>query len=118
MNQTALIVGVSGIVGRNLADLLISQKDWQIYGMARRPGQREGILSIAVDLQDAAAVEIAVKDVKPTHVFLATWLRQPTEEENIRVNAGMVRNVLEAVSTAKTVQHAALVTGLKHYLGP
>jgi nucleoside-diphosphate-sugar epimerase len=34
------------------------------------------------------------------------------------VNAGMVRNVLEAVSKTKTVQHVALVTGLKHYLGP
>ena len=30
----------------------------------------------------------------------------------------MVRNVLNAVSEAKTVQHVALVTGLKHYLGP
>jgi nucleoside-diphosphate-sugar epimerase len=118
MNKTALIVGVSGIVGRNLADLLIAESDWQIYGMARRPGQREGIIPIAVDLQDAAAVGIALGDVKPTHVFLATWLRQPTEAENIRVNAGMVRNVLEAVSQAKTVQHVALVTGLKHYLGP
>jgi nucleoside-diphosphate-sugar epimerase len=118
MNKTALIVGVSGIVGRNLADLLISEKDWQVYGMARRPGQREGLTPIAVDLRDAAAVETALKDVNPTHVFLATWLRQSTEAENIRVNAGMVRNVLEAVSKAKTVQHVALVTGLKHYLGP
>jgi nucleoside-diphosphate-sugar epimerase len=118
MNKTALIVGVSGIVGRNLADLLISEKDWQVYGMARRPGQREGVISIAVDLQDAAAVETTLKDVKPTHIFLATWLRQSTEAENIRVNAGMVRNVLEAASKAKTVQHVALTTGLKHYLGP
>jgi nucleoside-diphosphate-sugar epimerase len=118
MKKTALIVGVSGIVGRNLADLLIAEKDWTVYGMARRPGLREGIIPVAVDLQDAAAVETALKDVKPTHIFLATWLRQPTEAENIRVNAGMVRNALDAVSDAKSVQHVALVTGLKHYLGP
>jgi nucleoside-diphosphate-sugar epimerase len=116
--KSALIVGVSGIVGRNLADLLIAENDWQVYGMARRPGERKGITSIAVDLQDASAVELALKDVKPTHVFLATWLRQSTEAENIRVNAGMVRNVLEVVSKTQTVQHVALVTGLKHYLGP
>jgi nucleoside-diphosphate-sugar epimerase len=30
----------------------------------------------------------------------------------------MVRNVLEAMSNAGSVQHVALVTGLKHYLGP
>ena len=118
MKKTALIVGVSGIAGRNLADLLIAGKDWTVYGMARRPGQREGIIPIAVDLQDATAVQSALKEVKPTHIFLATWMRQPTEAENIRVNAGMVRNVLNAVSNAKTVEHVALVTGLKHYLGP
>jgi nucleoside-diphosphate-sugar epimerase len=118
MKKTALIVGVSGIVGRNLADLLIAENDWTVYGMARRPGQREGIIPVAVDLQDAAAVQTALKDVKPTHIFLATWLRQPTETENIRVNAGMVRHALDAVSNAKSVQHVALVTGLKHYLGP
>ena len=118
VEKSALIVGVSGIVGRNLADLLIAEGDWQVYGMARRPGERKGITSIAVDLQDASAVELALKDVKPTHVFLAIWLRQSTEAENIRVNAGMVRNVLEVVSKTQTVQHVALVTGLKHYLGP
>lgn len=118
MKKTALIVGVTGIIGGNLVGRLIAEKDWTIYGIARRPGQREGIVPIAVDLQDAAAVHAALKDVKPTHIFLTTWLRQPTETENIRVNAGMVRNVLDAVSEAKTVQHVALVTGLKHYLGP
>jgi nucleoside-diphosphate-sugar epimerase len=118
MKKTALIVGVSGIVGRNLADLLIAEKDWAVYGMARRPGQRAGIIPISVDLQDAAAVQSALKGVEPTHVFLATWLRQPTEADNIRVNGGMVRNVLGAISVAKTVQHVGLVTGLKHYLGP
>ncbi len=116
--RTALIVGVSGIVGGNLADRLIAEGDWTIYGVARRPGQRAGITPIAADLQDANATRLALIDVKPTHVFLTTWLRQPTEAENIRVNAGMVRNVLDAVSDAKTAQHVALVTGLKHYLGP
>ena len=51
-------------------------------------------------------------------MFLTSWLRQPTEAENIRVNAGMVRNLLEAVRPAGSVRHVALVTGLKHYLGP
>jgi nucleoside-diphosphate-sugar epimerase len=105
-------------VGGNLADHLIAEKDWTVYGVARRPGQREGIIPIALDLQDADAAKLALADVKPTHIFLTTWLRQPTEAENIRVNAGMVRNVLAAVSKAKTVQHVGLVTGLKHYLGP
>lgn len=118
MRKTALIIGVSGIVGGNLAEHLVAAGDWTVYGVARRPGQRDGVTPVAVDLQDAAAVREALRNVKPTHVFLTTWLRQATEAENIRVNAGMVRNVLDAVAGAGTVQHVALVTGLKHYLGP
>ncbi len=118
MRNKALIVGVSGIVGRNLADLLVEQPDWDVYGMARNPGQSSGVVPIAADLRDSSLVEEALKDVKPTHIFLTTWLRQPTEAENIRINAGMVRHVLDAVSKAKSVQHVSLVTGLKHYLGP
>ena len=88
--------------------------------MARRatPANAKAFFPVTVDLQNAAATAAALKDIKPTHIFLATWLRQPTEAENIRVNAGMVRNVLNAVSSGKSVQHVALVTGLKHYLGP
>ena len=51
-------------------------------------------------------------------MFVSAWLRQPTEAENIRVNAAMVRNLLDAVRPAGSVWHVALVTGLKHYLGP
>jgi nucleoside-diphosphate-sugar epimerase len=61
---------------------------------------------------------VALQGIAPSHVFLNTWLRQPTEAENIRVNRTMVRNLLEAVSRSGSVRHVGLVTGLKHYLGP
>jgi nucleoside-diphosphate-sugar epimerase len=56
--------------------------------------------------------------LRPANVFISTWLRQKTEAENIKVNRTMVRNLLDAVSLAGSVMHVALVTGLKHYLGP
>jgi nucleoside-diphosphate-sugar epimerase len=116
--KTALIVGVSGIAGGNLADLLTTEKDWTVYGVARRPGQRKNVTPIGVDLQDPDAVKAGLYGIKPTHVFLTTWLRQATEADNIRVNSAMIRNVLNAVSATGSVEHVALVTGLKHYLGP
>jgi nucleoside-diphosphate-sugar epimerase len=118
MNKTALIVGVTGIVGGNLAERLTAEEDWTVYGLARRPGERQGVIPVAADLQDARAVAEALAEVRPTHVFLTAWLRQATEAENIRVNAGMVRHVLDALARSRTVAHVALVTGLKHYLGP
>ena len=118
MTNTALVVGASGIVGNNLARHL-SDRGWQVLGLARRPpSDLDGVRPIAADLQDPASLRDILASLRPTHVFLATWLRQPTEAENIRVNAAMVRNVLGALSGADTLSHVALVTGLKHYLGP
>ncbi len=117
MTPTALIVGSSGIVGSAAARLLVSE-DWNVLGLARRPMPQDGVTPITADLQDPAALTAALQGKAPTHVFLTSWLRQPTEAENIRVNAGMVRNLLEAVRPAGSVRHVALVTGLKHYLGP
>ena len=51
-------------------------------------------------------------------MFITAWARQATEAENIEVNGGIVRDVLAAVRPAGSVRHVALVTGLKHYLGP
>jgi nucleoside-diphosphate-sugar epimerase len=115
--NTALVVGSTGIVGANLANELHSS-GWSSYGLARNPIASPGLKPIAVDLQNADSVTTALKGLSVSHVFITAWLRQPTERQNIEVNGSMVRNVLNALSAAKSVQHVALVTGLKHYLGP
>ena len=118
MAGTALVVGASGIIGSTLAQALTGQ-DWTVYGLARRPPEDiQGLHTVAADLLDPASLEKALGDVAPTHLFLATWMRNATEAENIKVNAGMVRNVLAAVARSRSLRHVALVTGLKHYLGP
>lgn len=117
MTNTALVVGASGIVGNTLTRRLLD-RGWQVQGLARRPPDISGMVPVAADLLDPDGLRTAVASLRPSHVFLASWLRQPTEAENIRVNAAMVRNLLGALSPAGSVRHAALVTGLKHYLGP
>ena len=117
MTRTALIVGASGIVGSATATLLARQ-GWTVHGLARRPLTIEGVLPVAADLLDAAGTAAALRDVRPDAVFITTWLRQDSEAENIRVNAMMVRNLLDGLRANGTARHVALVTGLKHYLGP
>jgi nucleoside-diphosphate-sugar epimerase len=73
---------------------------------------------VIADLTDPAAVAAGLAGAAPTHLFLTAWSRQPTEAENIAVNAGITRNVLEASASGGRLRHAALMTGLKHYLGP
>jgi nucleoside-diphosphate-sugar epimerase len=117
MTATALVVGSSGIVGSAAADLL-TENGWTVHGLARRPIDQPGVLPVAVDLQDAAATAAALAGLRPDAVFITTWLRQDSEAENIRVNSAMVRNLLDALRPAGGARHVALVTGLKHYLGP
>ncbi|MBK4735006.1 SDR family oxidoreductase [Noviherbaspirillum pedocola] len=118
MQRTALVVGVSGIAGSHVARQLVAD-GWDVYGLARRPQADLGAVKpVAADLLDTESLKNALADVSPTHVFITTWMRNATEAENIRVNAAMVRNLLDALSSKKTVRHVALVTGLKHYLGP
>jgi nucleoside-diphosphate-sugar epimerase len=118
MTRSALVVGATGIIGNNLARHL-HERGWQVYGLARRPvPSTDGVLSLTADLLDAPSLRTALQGVRPTDVFISAWLRQRTEKENITINRTMVRNILDALSPLRTVKHVALVTGLKHYLGP
>ncbi|WP_407521211.1 SDR family oxidoreductase [Methylobacterium oryzisoli] len=117
MERSALVAGVSGIVGNALARHLVAE-GWTVHGLARRSTALPGMHPVAADLTDPAGLRTALSDLRPSHVFITTWLRQPTEADNIRVNGAMVRNLLDALSPGGSLRHAALVTGLKHYLGP
>jgi nucleoside-diphosphate-sugar epimerase len=117
MTNIALIVGSSGIVGRATASLL-AEEGWQVAGLARKVAEQAGVTAVRADLLDPESLDVALAGIRPTHVFIATWSRQATEAENIRVNATMVRNLLNVLRPARALRHVALVTGLKHYLGP
>jgi len=118
MDIVALVVGATGIAGRGVSHELLAHGA-KVYGLSRKPeGLVAGVTHVAADLTDAKGVKKAVADLKPTHVYLTTWSRQASEKENIEVNAGAVRTLLSALAPARSVKHVALVTGLKHYLGP
>ena len=115
--RTALVVGATGIGGSALADQLVAE-GWQVLALSRRPGrERDGIRWISADLRSADELARVLAPESPTHVFFTAWARQETEQQNIDVNGGMVRDLLAALDNAP-VEHVALVTGLKHYLGP
>ena len=114
----ALIAGATGIAGSNLAIKLL-EKGWTVFGISRNPkNDIEGLQPLAADLLNTDSLAMALSDIAPTHVFFTTWMRNDSEEENIRVNSAMVRNLLDILSPKKSVKHVSLVTGLKHYLGP
>jgi nucleoside-diphosphate-sugar epimerase len=118
MASRALIAGVTGIVGNNLAAHLVSE-GWEVHGLARRPQTGiPGVRPVAADLLDPEGLRASLAGIDPSHVFIASWVRRSTEAENCAVNGAIVRNLLAAVDTSGGLRHVALVTGLKHYLGP
>lgn len=118
MKSRALIVGASGIVGSALATKLLAE-GWQVYGLSRGNSPiPEGCTALIADLTSEKAVKTALRDIDVDKVFFSAWARQKNEQENIRVNGAMVRHVLEALGSRLKGAHVALVTGLKHYLGP
>jgi nucleoside-diphosphate-sugar epimerase len=115
--RTALVVGATGISGSALLDQLTAE-GWDVLALSRRAGaDRPGVRWISADLRSADDLRRALAGEEPTHVFFTAWSRQATEQENIDVNGGMVRDLLAALDGAP-VEHVALVTGLKHYLTP
>lgn len=116
MSKHALIVGATGISGSNLAEHLLNE-GWAVSGLSRSISRLNGVKTLQCDLSDQTSVRDALRAVSPTHVFITAWSRQATEVENCEANGAIVRNVLDGVA-GKGVQHVALVTGTKHYLGP
>ncbi len=118
MDRTALVVGVTGIAGYNTARALVAA-GWRVVGLSRKPRYEiPGVEHVYGDVLDPESVDAAIAGMNTTHLFFTTWSRQDTEADNCKVNGAMLANTLEALRRTTRLQHAVLVTGLKHYLGP
>lgn len=117
--RNALVVGATGIAGRNLCERLLAD-GWTVHALARRPESApEGVVPLKADLNDAGSVGAVMASVPVSHLFNTTWTPAETEAEACEINARHLRTVLDtARSAGHRLSHVALVTGVKHYLGP
>lgn len=115
--NVALIAGASGLSGSYIAKHL-KKRGWNIITVSRHAADLPwSDRHVAVDLANGSGADAALAAASDaTHVFYCIWSRQANEEENVRVNAKMIRVFFEGIAGAP-IKHAALVTGLKHYLG-
>lgn len=126
VKKVALILGVTGIVGNYLAELLSKPSapggPWKVYGVGRRPRPTwipSSVEYLQVDLLDREATLAklgALKDV--THLFFTTWVQGKTEKENIELNSRLLQNPVDALLPHENFQHIVLQTGGKQYTGP
>lgn len=122
--KCALVVGVGGLVGNNLARYLLGLGDWDVIGISRRSSDLDDrIQHVQVDLNDRDACAKSIGQLtQVTHVFYAAWAKRSSEEEMCVVNEQMIAHLLDPLDVhAPHLQHVCLVTGTKHYgchLGP
>ncbi|WP_340268707.1 GDP-mannose 4,6-dehydratase [Sphingobium mellinum] len=82
MASKALITGITGMVGSHLADYLLANTDWEIYGLCRwrspltnihhhipRINAKDRMHLLYGDLRDSLSLDQVVRDSKPDYVF-------------------------------------------------
>lgn len=121
----AVIFGVTGLVGKELAKALLSTAGWKVYGVARRPDNVSPIADpnfhfISCDLLDRRSAHRSLSPVRHvTHLFWITWaaqLRFDSRDCSDR-NRAMLANALDVIlPAAPALRHVSLQTGLKHYV--
>lgn len=80
--KKALITGITGMVGSHLADYLLANTDWEVYGVCRwrspldnvshlleRVNQKDRLFFQYADLNDEVSLMTVVGKVKPDYVF-------------------------------------------------
>ena len=120
--KTALVVGASGVIGRNLIAHLRSLPDWKVIGTSRKP-LPGSVETIVVDLLDEADVATQFATLgHVTHVFYTAYQDKPTWAELVPPNMTMFRNVVETIEkVSPKLEHISFMQGYKVYgahLGP
>ena len=82
MSKKALITGITGMVGSHLADFLLANTDWDVYGVCRwrspldnvehlldRANRKDRLFFEYADLNDQISLLTVMKNVKPDYIF-------------------------------------------------
>ena len=116
-NKRVLITGITGMVGSHLADYLLDNTDWEIFGMTRWRSpldnienlvpyinQKKRVYLLYGDLRDPQSLNDVVKRSKPDYVFhLAAQSYPKTSFESpldtYETNIQGTSSLLEALKT-------------------
>ena len=82
MSKKALITGITGMVGSHLADFLLENTDWDVYGVCRwrspldnveqltdRVNRKDRVFFDYADLNDSVSLINVVRKIQPDYIF-------------------------------------------------
>jgi GDP-4-dehydro-6-deoxy-D-mannose reductase len=108
----ALITGINGFVGGHLAEHLLAEMDWQVFGTVREPALqlptlREHVQATSIDLLDAPAVHQVVRNIQPDLIFhLAAQAHLPTSFRDPATT--LTTNILMQLHLFEAIRASAL----------
>ncbi len=122
-SKRVLIAGATGLVGYAALKHFGSQTDCEVIALSRRqPDEVFGGRWHPLDLTDAAACTSLVARLGTiTHLVYAALYERPglvagwQEEEQIRTNDLMLRNLLGPLERSPSLRHVTLLQGTKAY---
>lgn len=119
--KKALITGITGMVGSHLADYLLENTDWDVYGVCRwrspldnvehlldRVNKKERVYFQYADLNDQTSLITVVNEVKPDFIFHLAAQSYPLTSftapiDTLNTNILGTCRLLEAVRAAMTI---------------
>ena len=116
--KVALVVGANGIIGRNLAEHLVSTADWEVVVTSQKPLDYSlEAKFVQMDLlQENAVAEAAKELANVTHVFYAAYIERKTLAEQTETNTALLENlVLGLEQVAEQFKHITFIQGGKAY---
>lgn len=121
MRKKALITGITGMVGSHLADFLLQNTDWDIYGMCRwrspldnvehlldKANKKDRVNFVYGDLCDYISLENVIDKVKPDYVFHLAAQSYPQTSftspvQTLDTNISGTERLLEALRKCKEI---------------
>ena len=124
MADTVLVAGASGLVGTACVDRFLDD-GWDVVAVSRRRPEvstSRPFQHLTVDLRDEAATRTAVSGLTGiTHLVYAAVFEKPglvagwTEQDQMDTNLAMLRNLVQPLVEAGSLQHVTLLQGTKAY---
>ena len=116
--KVALIAGVGGMCGGNMARMLHETGDWDVIGISRgKPDDAPHVRHIAADLLSAESTKANLTDIGDvTHIFYTALLMGKDFDEENALNTAMMRNFLDAaIPQTPRLVHVHVLEGVKQY---
>jgi nucleoside-diphosphate-sugar epimerase len=123
-SKKVLVAGATGLVGYAAMKHFAAEPGCEVVALSRRkPAETYGARWLPLDLTDAAAcAALALEFAGVTHLVYAALYERPglvagwREDEQIRTNDLMLRNLMAPLERASTaLRHVALLQGTKAY---